>query len=105
VSAGRRIGFMKIDVEGAELKVFRGAREVLTTLRPVVLFECTKLGLENFGCAAGDVYQFLTADANYRIYLIKSYLTGGPALSQAEFLASMQYPFQAFNYVAITGMR
>jgi FkbM family methyltransferase len=33
---------LKIDVEGAELAVFRGARQLLKTKRPVVLFELTR---------------------------------------------------------------
>ena len=34
------IGFMKIDTEGHELAVFRGAAEVLRAHRPTLLFEC-----------------------------------------------------------------
>jgi FkbM family methyltransferase len=36
---GRRVGLMKIDVEGHELEVFRGSVGVLREDRPIVLFE------------------------------------------------------------------
>jgi FkbM family methyltransferase len=36
---GRRVSLMKIDVEGHELAVLRGARELLARDRPVVVFE------------------------------------------------------------------
>jgi FkbM family methyltransferase len=32
--------FLKVDVEGAELQVFRGARQFLREFRPVIFFEC-----------------------------------------------------------------
>ena len=35
-----RVGFIKCDVEGHELDVFRGAEEILTRARPHLLFEC-----------------------------------------------------------------
>lgn len=35
-----RIGLMKIDVEGHELGVFRGAQRILSEQKPVLLFEC-----------------------------------------------------------------
>ncbi len=32
--------FLKIDVEGNELKVFEGAKQILTEKKPILLFEC-----------------------------------------------------------------
>jgi FkbM family methyltransferase len=68
-----RVDFIKIDVEGMELEVLRGARDTLESLRPVVLFET----LEIFrGCHAAingiaDVFiaieEFLHG-LNYRLY-------------------------------------
>ena len=36
----RRVALLKVDVEGAELDVFKGAERILTQDRPVLLFEC-----------------------------------------------------------------
>jgi FkbM family methyltransferase len=36
----RKVSFLKCDVEGHELKVFRGAEQLLRRDRPVLLFEC-----------------------------------------------------------------
>ncbi len=38
--SGRRVSFLKCDVEGHELNVFRGAEQLLRRDRPVLLFEC-----------------------------------------------------------------
>ncbi len=40
IPAGLRVGLIKVDVEGHELSVFRGAQRLLTTSRPALLFEC-----------------------------------------------------------------
>lgn len=39
----KRVDFIKIDVEGMELEVLRGARGTLESLRPVVLFETLEI--------------------------------------------------------------
>lgn len=41
----RRLGVVKVDVEGWELEVFRGGRETLANVKPVVFYEC---GAEQF---------------------------------------------------------
>lgn len=68
------IRFIKIDVEGAEFLVLQGAREILKTQRPFVLFE--------FGLGASDYYQntpeelFQFFEAlNYSLYSLKEALS------------------------------
>jgi FkbM family methyltransferase len=100
VPEGLRIGFMKVDVEGGELDVFRGATRVLTVLRPVILFECTQFGLATFEVTARDIFSLLVNERSYRIYLLKDWLSQRPPLDVVQFEASMIYPFRAFNYVA-----
>ena len=96
-----RIGFIKIDVNGAELNVLKGARQLLQRDRPFVHFECTKGGLDDFGIDAGEVFEFVNGPAGYRIQLLKDYLSRGPVLDEAGFRRSMEYPFQAFNYALV----
>lgn len=50
IPEGIRVAFVKIDVEGAEAAVLRGARELLRRQRPTVVFECDPADLP--GCAA-----------------------------------------------------
>lgn len=52
-----RIAFLKVDVEGHELRVFRGATETLSRHRPVILFECERRHLSNHSMQ--DVFGFL----------------------------------------------
>lgn len=53
--------FVKCDVEGAELKVFRGARSVLDRVgAPVVLFEVNAGAAAGFGQGVADAKEFLS---------------------------------------------
>lgn len=96
----RRIGFIKVDVEGGETLVLKGARRILADSRPVILFECTRSGISGFDLSPSQVYSLFRDEFGYDISLIKSRLGGLPPLSLDEFESSMSYPFQAFNYVA-----
>lgn len=43
-----RVTFLKVDVEGHELSVFRGAVEIIKRDNPVILFECEARHLERY---------------------------------------------------------
>lgn len=58
-SEDERLAFLKIDVEGAELAVFRGAERILRDHRPALLFECEQRHL-NHGTVF-DCFSFLEA--------------------------------------------
>ncbi len=100
VSERQTIGFMKVDVEGAELFVFQGARRVFAESRPIVLFECTQSGTSRFGITAARMFEFITTELDYQIYLIKDWLARLSPLELPQFETAMKYPFQAVNFVA-----
>jgi FkbM family methyltransferase len=74
------ITFVKIDVEGAELEVLRGAEAVLLRCRPVVLFECAKIHHAHYATTPQDVHEVLARCA-LGVFLMDQ---TGP-LSTAEF--------------------
>ena len=66
--------FIKCDVEGAELLVFRGAREVLDRRdAPIVLFEVNAYTCQGFGFGTSDAKDFLAnlPTARYRFFEVK----------------------------------
>lgn len=58
---------VKIDVEGAELQVLRGARETLTRHRPVLVLEHGLGSADHYGTRPEDVHDLLTAH-DYRLF-------------------------------------
>jgi FkbM family methyltransferase len=56
---GEPITFMKVDVEGAELDVFKGAERILRERSPLLIFECENRHLN--GISVGDVFAYLNA--------------------------------------------
>jgi FkbM family methyltransferase len=97
-----RLDFLKVDVEGAELKVLQGAARALKRDRPTILFESGPGGAEKFGLSRCDLFSYLTGEQGYAIYMIKDYLAGGGPIDVERFDAAHRYPFQAFNYLAIS---
>jgi FkbM family methyltransferase len=59
---------VKVDVEGAELLVLRGAADMIARHRPVVLFEHGAGGYERYGATPGDLHDLLLRECGLRIY-------------------------------------
>lgn len=59
-------GFIKIDVEGAEMLVFLGATQVLSKFRPVIIAEISDKLLRKNGYSARELIALIRA-ANYQI--------------------------------------
>jgi len=95
----QRIDFVKIDVEGAELGVLRGAERAIERWRPVILFESGPGGAERCGFSRGELFEFFAA-RGYDVLLLKSFLHDREPLDAEAFDRCHVYPFRAFNFVA-----
>jgi FkbM family methyltransferase len=84
--------FMKIDVEGAEARVLRGAAGLLARHTPVVYFECQASSAARQGETPQGVWRELER-AGYRIF----------ATSSAGFVRVAQVQPDVANYLAIPG--
>lgn len=102
VAPGHRIDFMKIVVEGGELRVLRGADQILRRDCPVLLFECTAQGLSMFDCTAAEILAFLSGEHRYSVFLVKEFLADGDPVDVQQLLDALNYPFKASNLVAVT---
>lgn len=66
-----RLDLLKIDVEGAELSVLHGAREIISSHRPAILVEVNRDTCAAAGYEATAICRFLT-DAGYVLNIVRA---------------------------------
>lgn len=74
-----RLDVIKIDVEGAELKLLHGASDTLRRYRPVILLEVSDRSLRKQGASGEQLRDYLRT-VDYELYMFDPY-SGLPALS------------------------
>lgn len=85
ISSSHWVHFIKIDVEGGEFAVLKGARNLLMRCKPCVIFECG-LGASNYyGTDPADLFGFLS-DVGMNIFTLKQFLRNSSPLSLHDFL-------------------
>ena len=82
----RRIDLIKCDVEGHELEIFRGGKEILKNHKPLLIFECEQRHHKNDSIS--DVFKFLF-DMNYSGYFFLNKLYTKSKISIPKFINGM----------------
>lgn len=79
------IQFIKIDVEGAELQVLRGAANTIRRNKPIIVFEHGLDMSTNYGTLPQEVYDFFRDGCSMCVSLMERWLEAERPLSQQEF--------------------
>lgn len=79
-----KIDFIKIDVEGGEFGVLKGAEEILKKSKPEVVFEFGLGASEYYGTKPNDLFEFIES-CGLKISLLKTWLKKGKPLKKEEF--------------------
>ena len=81
------IRFIKVDVEGAELQVFKGAVKTIRNSRPVIVFEHGLGAADYYGTHPEDIYDLLAGQCGLRLFLMAEWLenNGEASLSREAF--------------------
>lgn len=87
------VTFIKIDVEGAELDVLRGAEQIIKRCKPVILFEHARIHNLEYETTPEMVYDFLVGECGLGVYS----LDGSEPLTRCEFISIYNTSF-ASNY-------
>ena len=91
------IDLIKIDVEGAELLVLKGAEQLINRCGPVIVFEHGLGASDVYGATPGELYDFLH-QTGLLISTMGNFLSGKPSFSREAF--ERQY-FDRRNYYFI----
>jgi len=80
-----RVDLIKIDVEGGEFDVFKGAVQLLRKFHPVVVFEHGLGAADFYNANPKELYDFLEKN-NYCLYTLHSFIENLVYLSKEEFI-------------------
>ena len=85
VPLNEKIDFIKIDVEGGEFDVLKGAENIIKKNKPVIIFEFGKGASDYYGTTPLDIFNYITQELGLRIFTLKSYVKNKRSLSLADF--------------------
>jgi len=85
VPSTERLAFLKVDVEGGEYHVLRGALETIRRGRPIIVFEAGEKSTGQYGVTAREMYTLVTDTLGYSLTTMHRWLTGGPPLTADQY--------------------
>lgn len=96
-----QVRFIKIDVEGGELQVLRGAAKTIKRCRPFIIFEHGLGAADHYGTTPEDMYRLLSGNYGMRVFRIEDWIRtdGAKNLSQEEF-CNHYYKGSEFYFLA-----
>ena len=84
ISSEVNVDFIKIDVEGGEFDVLKGAQRILSASHPLLIFEFGNGASEFYKAQPAEFYDFLV-NLGYKIYTLDRFVDVKDALSKEEF--------------------
>ncbi|MEI7980134.1 MAG: FkbM family methyltransferase [Bacteroidota bacterium] len=85
--SGTSVDLIKIDVEGAEFQVMKGASATLKRCKPVVIFEFGLGAADFYGSTPDLLFRFLSEDCGLKLSTLKGFLYHRPPLTKETFSA------------------
>ena len=92
VPASQRVDFLKVDVEGAQVLVLRGAERILSSHHPTIWFEHGARSANAYNTTSRDIWDHLVVRHGYRLWTAD----GDGPLDLAGFIAANDAPMWTY---------
>ena len=99
-----RVDFIKLDVEGGEFDVLKGARQTLEKHKPYIIFEFGLGASDHYNVVPETFFEFMN-QADYGIYLLQDFLGNRLPLSLAQFLKTYLSNSEYYFVAAASGRK
>jgi FkbM family methyltransferase len=99
VSRENRVGFVKIETQGGELDVLRGATNLMSWHMPVISFSCGAASFLGYHDNPGEIFELLSA-FKYSVHSIH-----GDRIASAEHFRDCSFEQRFWDYIAIPADR
>jgi FkbM family methyltransferase len=80
-----KIDLIKIDVEGGELNVLKGGKELITANRPLILFECGLGASEYYNTKPEEIFELIES-YDLKLYTLKGFIQETSELTKENFV-------------------
>lgn len=94
-----QIRFIKIDVEGGEFDVLKGAKRTILRNKPFILFEFGIGASDHYGTRPEDIYRLLVNDCGLNISLLDNWLKKRQPLTLIQF-SEVYYNKKEYYFLA-----
>jgi FkbM family methyltransferase len=85
IPADKRIGVIKIDVEGAELGVLKGAEKIIARDKPLIIFEHGLGAADVYGTSPDTIFKLICETYGMNLSTLSGWLKGETPLNEATF--------------------
>jgi FkbM family methyltransferase len=99
------VSLIKIDVEGMEAAVLKGAANVIDRSRPVIIFESGPVHEKADAERSKQLFELVTLEMRYTVRTFSDFLFGKGPMGAEEFRRCGLYPFRAFDFLALPSER
>lgn len=79
------VDLIKIDVEGAEFNVLKGAYKTLSRCKPIIIFEFGLGASDYYNVTPNDFYEYISDKCGYEVFLLESFLKNKSPLNKEKF--------------------